>query len=344
MSVLREVAAAEWDGLLVQLGCADPYLLRPYVESACAIEPGEPAFLHVSAPSGDVVLACIVRAIPGSDLHDVITPYGYGGPVGVGSSPPAQRFYEQYGYWCAGRGVVSTFIRFHPLFANHRAAGPDVHADYSNPTIGWRLDGDLLAGMHGKHRNAVRKAMRAGVVVEAVESPTDLDPFVSLYELTMRRQEAPDRYLFPASYWARLSGLGARLVRFDAVSGGAVVASALCMVGDRWLHYHLGATHDRARDLGASNLLLYEAALWGQARGLETFHLGGGAGGRESLFAFKRRFSPDGTLEFWTGKAVHDEDAYRRLSGRAETDYEAFFPIYRVPGALSQTAGTPRST
>ena len=91
------------------------------------------------------------------------------------------------------------------------------------------------------------------------------------------------------------------------------------------------ATADSARDLGASNLLLYEAASWGQEQGLDEFHLGGGAGSEEdSLLAFKQRFSPDGAREFWVGKLVHDEDAYRRLSGGAEIDYDGFFPAYRA--------------
>jgi hypothetical protein len=33
--------------------------------------------------------------------------------------------------------------------------------------------------------------------------------------------------------------------------------------------------------------------------------------------------------EFWTGKAVHDAEAYRRLSGGAEIDMDGFFPAYR---------------
>lgn len=319
---MREVAAAEWDDVLAELGCADAYLLRAYVEASCVLDPGEPVLLHHE----DAVLACIVRAVPGSDAYDVTTPYGYGGPVGAG----AARFYDEYGEWCAARGIVSTFVRFHPLFENHRSAGPGIHAAYASPTVGWPLDGDLLEGMHGKHRNTVRKAMKAGVNVEPTSAP-DLLSFVSLYELTMRRQDAADYYFFPPAYWERLTALGDRLVRFDATLDGEVVASALCLRGDRWLHYHLGATHDSARDLGASNLLLYEAAVWGQEQGLETFHLGGGAGGREdSLFAFKKRFSPDGVREFWTGKAVHDEEAYRRLSDTAEIDYDGFFPAYRL--------------
>ena len=31
------------------------------------------------------------------------------------------------------------------------------------------------------------------------------------------------------------------------------------------------------------------------------------------------------------GKAIHDEDAYRRLSGGSEVAFEGFFPAYRRP-------------
>ena len=314
---MREVPAGEWDALLVELGCADAYLLRAYVEASCVIEPGEPVLLEHDG----VVMACIVRAVPGGDAHDVITPYGYGGPVGDGA------FDEAYDGWCRERGVISTFVRFHPLFENYRAA---PHATYASPTVGWRLEGDLLARMHGKHRNVVRKAQRAGVAVDVEAAPADLSGFVALYERTMARQEAAGYYFFPREYWQRLGTLGGHLVRFDALCEGKVVASALCLRGDRWLHYHLGATDDAARDLGASNLLLYTAAVWSQEQQLEEFHLGGGAGGRDSLYAFKERFSPEGRREFWIGKQVHDEKAYRRLSGEAAVDLDGFFPAYRV--------------
>jgi Acetyltransferase (GNAT) domain len=318
---LREVPVGEWDELLARLGCADAYLLRAYVEASCVLDPGEPMLLEHDG----VVMACIVRAINGT-ASDVTTPYGYGGPVGTGSH---DRFYELYEEWCRERGIVSTFTRYHPLLENYGSA---PHASYSSPTVGWPLDGDLLAGMHGKHRNVVRKAQKAGVAVDVTAAPDDLSAFAALYEQTMERQDAAGYYFFPLEYWERLTALGGNLVRFDALAEGEAVASALCLRGDRWLHYHLGATADSARDLSASNLLLYTAALWGQAQHLEEFHLGGGAGGKEdSLFAFKERFSPSARREFWVGKAVHDEAAYRRLSGGAEIDYDGFFPAYRAP-------------
>ncbi len=250
------------------------------------------------------------------------TPYGYGGPVGDGD------FHEAYERWCGERDIVSTFIRYHPLFENYREA---PHASYASPTVGWPLEGDLLAGMHGKHRNVVRKAQKAGVAVDVTAAPDDLSAFIALYEQTMERQEAAGYYFFPPEYWERLVALGGQPRPLRRSGDGEVVASALCLRGDRWLHYHLGATADSARDLGASNLLLYTAALWGQEQSLEEFHLGGGAGAKEdSLFAFKQRFSPEGRREFWVGKLVHDEDAYRRLSGGAEIDRGGFFPAYRA--------------
>ena len=128
---MREVPAGEWDELLARLGCADAYLLRAYVEASCVLDPGEPVLLE----DDGAVMACIVRQIPGSDRVDVTTPYGYGGPVGGD-------FHEAYERWCRERGVVSTFIRYHPLFENYRGA---PHATYVSPTVGWPLEGDLLA-------------------------------------------------------------------------------------------------------------------------------------------------------------------------------------------------------
>lgn len=333
MSGLAEIDSPGWDELLARLGCADAYLLRDYLESARVLEGGRPLLLHVSEPGGDVVFALLVRDLPSADGYDVTTPYGYGGPVATGSEPPTRRFWELYEAWCEANRVVTTFIRFHPLFANQRYAGPDVRVEQLAGTIGWALQlPDLFVGLHPAHRRACRRAGKAGVTVSAKEAPTDLSGFVELYDVTMRRVEAADFYLFPQPYWDALLGLGERIVVFDASEGGDVLASALCFATPPWLHYHLGATADRGRALGASNLLFYEAAVWARERGYETFHLGGGVGAREdSLHTFKRRFDPGaGLLEFAVGKAVHDPEAYRELTGRAASELEGFFPAYRA--------------
>jgi lipid II:glycine glycyltransferase (peptidoglycan interpeptide bridge formation enzyme) len=228
---------------------------------------------------------------------------------------------------------VTTFIRFHPLLANDREvpASSSVRVEPLGPTIGWRLDAgdDLIALMHPKHRNKVRKAQAAGVEVTAVQAPPDLEAFVALYEETMRRQDASEFYFFADEYWQRLLALGDRLVRFDAVLGGKLVAVALCFATKPWMHYHLSATDERAREAAAANYLLYEAALWAKEHGFTRLHLGGGLGGsRGSLYEFKVRFDPGGICEAAIGKAVHDAARYADLGGDPN-DLSGFFPAYR---------------
>jgi hypothetical protein len=303
---VREVPPEEWDGLEL-----DAYYRRPYVESAALLDTGRPFLLEHDG----AYFAAIEREAP----LDVVTPYGYGGPTGGG-------FWEAYEAWARERGVVSTFVRFHPLYANQRDA--PVHVEELAPTVAWRVEPerDLLAGLHFKHRNKVRKAENAGATVTQGEG---LGEFVPLYEETMRRLDADPFYFFEPSYWERLGELS--LARFDAAIDGEVVASALCLATPPWLHYHLSGTTEQGRSTGASTLVLLEAARWAQANGYDRFHLGGGLGGKaDALHHFKARFDPEGLVPAAIGKAIHDEQAYRELSG-GEAGYDGFFPAYRQP-------------
>jgi serine/alanine adding enzyme len=302
---VREVPPEEWDGLEL-----DAYYRRPYVEAA-ALGAGRPFLLEHEG----VVFAGIERDEP----RDVVTPYGYGGPTGPG-------FWDAYEEWARERGAVTTFVRFHPLYGNQD--GAPIHVEELAATVAWRLDNerDLLAGLHFKHRNKVRKAEKAGATITA---GSGLGDFVALYDDTMQRLDASAEYRFPSEYWERLAGLGEALVRFDASIDGEVVASALCLATPPWLHYHLSGTTDAGRSTGASTLVLLEAARWAQERGYDRFHLGGGLGGNaDSLHHFKARFDPEGLVPAAVGKAIHDEHAYRELSGGSAA-YEGYFPAYR---------------
>ena len=304
---MRELDPADWDALEL-----DAYYRRPYVEASALLDKGRPFLLEHDG----ALFAGIERDEP----RDVVTPYGYGGPTADG-------FWDAYEEWARERGVVTTFVRFHPLYGNQR--GAPIHVDELAPTVAWRLDPDrdLLAGLHFKHRNKVTKAENAGATVTQHDG---LGEFVPLYEDTMRRVNAADFYFFEPAYWGRLGELP--LVRFDAEIDGEVVASALCLATPPWLHYHLSGTTDAGRTTGSSTLVLLEAARWAQANGYERFHLGGGLGGKEdSLHHFTARFDPEGLVPAAVGKAIHDEDAYRRLSGGSEVAFEGFFPAYRRP-------------
>ena len=323
---LIEVAPADWDACLDDLGLTDAYLRRGYVRSGAALTPAEPTLLHLAGADGDVVFAALVRADP----TDVITPYGYGGPVAVGVAPPVAEFSQAYEDWCARRGVVSSFVLYHPLFANHELGLPAFHQQALNATISWDLErGDLLAGLHRHHRRMVRRAQAAGVQVRIEEAPADLDAFRALYTETMQRAGADPFYLFGDEYWTVLAS-DVSLVLVDVWRGDQHLAAILGLTGVPWLHYHLGASSEAGRSVGASHLAMYALAGWGQEHGYTRLHLGGGvAGRRDSLFVYKERFAPGGELPAAIGKAVHDPERYRELTGQSEISYEEFFPAYR---------------
>jgi hypothetical protein len=66
--------------------------------------------------------------------------------------------------------------------------------------------------------------------------------------------------------------------------------------------------------------------LGARARVHPAFHLGGGVGGADdSLLQFKLRFDEGGLLESTVGKGIHDEQAYRALSGEG---FDGYFPAY----------------
>ena len=319
---LREVDAEEWEALTAD---SDVYFRRAYVEASALLDEGRPLFLHL--PGENVGFAAILRDEPA----DVTSPYGYGGPLPLAEGAGLGRFWERYDAWCREQGLASSFVRFHPLLGNDRdAAG--VHVEKLGHTVAWRLEPgrDLLAGMDKHHRRLVRKAEREGLSPTVTQGPAALDGFVALYDETMRRQEASPFYFFSAAYWEALARLGDRLVLVDVRRGEELAASVLCLAGSPWLHYHLGGASDEGRRLGASHLALLAAAGWGQERGYEALHLGGGVGGQEgSLFDYKRRFAPDDLITASVGKAVHDEEAYRRLAGGTEIDFDGYFPAYR---------------
>ena len=321
-----EVEPAEWDGLLARLEVGDVYLQRDYVEASCLLDPGRAVFLAAA----DVVFAAIVRQVPGEPgVWDVTTPYGYGGPAGPGDG---RAFYAAYDEWARANGVVTTFIRFHPLLGNAALAPPRVRRELLANTATWPLppDADLLAGMHQMHRRGVRKAKREGVQVTFRRAPERLDDFAELYEAAMRRHDADDFYFFPAEYWDALAGpLADRVLRADAHRDGELLASQLHLASPPWLHYHLGAATDAGFEVGASKLLFHASALWARGEGFTEFHLGSGLGGSEnSLWQFKQRFSPHPGREFVLGKLVHDDGAYRALGG--DPSAEGFFPAYRA--------------
>lgn len=79
---------------------------------------------------------------------------------------------------------------------------------------------------------------------------------------------------------------------FYAEYNNEIIAMSIILLANKRMHYHLSGVKYEFRPLAPTNLLLYEAALWGSKQGFESFHLGGGLKSSEDgLFKFKQAFN-----------------------------------------------------
>jgi hypothetical protein len=331
-NTVRVVQHNSWDELVSRLEPDITYHSLGYHEASANLEVmgTVPVLLHHQGESADTVIPLLLRPLPDNPGWDATSAYGFGGPVST-SEVEEPGFGRAVDEWALANNVVASFVRYQPLIKNHHL-GPRATVSVAGQTIAWNLrHADLLQLMHPHHRRAVRKADRAGIAVRTALAPTDLQVFRAMYERTMQRQDAQDFYFFPDAYWEVLLGrCSENLLMLEAVLDDKVVAAILCLVGPEYLHYHLGASEDGGRLVGASNRLLLSAAQWGQDRGLTAFHLGGGLRGdsESSLFVFKQRFDPTtAPLDFHVGRWVHDPMRYQTLSS-AVPDV-GFFPPWR---------------
>lgn len=293
-------------------------------------------------PAGWIVYPFVLReAAPG--LTDLTTPYGYGGPFCWGDAAGhAAEFWEVFDAWARGAGVVSEFVRF-SLFDDHLLPYPGTR-EQKLLNVVRSLDpseDDLWRDYEHKVRKNVHKAQRSNVTIEVDSAGERLDEFLAIYEATMDRRDAQRGYYFPRSFFETIrSELAGQHVFVHALLDGRVISTELALVSARNVYSFLGGTDHAAFELRPNDLLKHELIRWAKREGKSRFVLGGGYGGDDGIFRYKKAFAPGGLLPFSTGHRVLDDASYERLvaarvaEGRARVpDWapeQGFFPSYRA--------------
>jgi len=252
-------------------------------------------------------------AVPGTALFDIQSPYGYGGPIASTAHPEfLAEAWQAYQSWCIQNDVLAEFIRFHPLLENWKYYQGEVGVDRQTVWIDLTVP-DLLMTYGSRVRTAVRKGINNNLQVVWEKNESALHAFIGLYYQAMRELNTGRFYLFPETYFtelARWDHTHLALCKYHQ----EIVAGALFLEQEDFLEYHLSAATDGGNKLCATNLLIHEAAIFGQQRGCRYLHLGGGTDGRpdNSLLFFKSGFSKARSL-FKIGKMVHLPGIYQRM-------------------------------
>jgi hypothetical protein len=273
-----------------------------------------------------VWLHCLhLTDIPGGELKDASSPYGYGGPVATtGDGAFIAAAWAAYARWMREQRVAVEYVRFHPVLGNERHYGG--HIVDNRQVVSMALDaGDPGAAYPSRLRHTLKKAATAGLVYEEGSLKGRAAAFGAFHRAAMGEMQADSFYLFSDAYFDRLAESGfATLGVCRHSSSDQWLAASLFLDGPDVREYHLAATNEAGRKLGASSFALHQAALAAQQLGLRHLYLGGGtnASPDNPLFFFKSSFSAQ-RLAYRTGWTVFDSAAYDELKNRFPAEWAA---------------------
>ena len=324
----------------------DCYHLPEYVELAAEEEGARPAAFYAEQGSAGCLIPLLIRPMPGT-LHapaewlDCVSPYGYAGILLSSPEEKLDSFLEAFCSAARTRGIVSAFLRLHPLFPlDYGALGKFGRLIWHGQTVYINVAESmphLWRQMSTNHKRNIEKLRRSGFQC-TLDRWERFPDFIALYHATMRRVNAPRAYFFSPRYFEALrEKLGSRLHLVCVLSHAEEVAAAgLFLETDGIVQYHLGGTAEKYLALAPSKLMMDCVRCWAHDMSYGVLHLGGGVGGAEdSLFRFKAGFSA-ARAEFYTYRMVIDESKYEALSRAAQRargpgppGSGGFFPPYR---------------
>lgn len=331
-----------WDDVVRSFSNFDVYYLNSYAKAFMLHGDGEPVLFYFTGKEGRAINVSMKRDIaddchftgllPKQTFYDLITPYGYGGYLVEGHC--TEELKEAYTQYCRENGIVSEFVRFHPVLNNAKEMENMYEVITLGNTVCMDLKDNIWENCTSKNRNMIRKAVKSGLKVYWSRQPSDISEFMNIYNATMDRDAATPYYYFKSDFYnSILEDLNRNALFFRCMLNEKTVAMSIMLFANKHMHYHLSGSLPEYRSLAPTNLLLYEAAEYGKENGYETFHLGGGLGSaKDHLYSFKKAFNRKEDCTFCIGKRIYDNEKYDMLMKLRENDPTVrtdFFPVYR---------------
>lgn len=293
--------------------------------------------------NGKVTSLFLKREIPekvdGKTYYDLVTPYGYGGPIVEFSNNKEmllEEYEDEFSKYCLENNIVSEFIRFHPIAKNYEDFEKMYNAKYMRKTLATDIesyDNPFESEFSKSTRKTVKRCLNSGITYRITESPESLEEFKRIYYLNMERKEASEYYFFDDKYFSDiLKYYKDNVILVEALYENKVIATGLYFVSNNIIHAHLSGTDTEYLELSPAYVLKYATVIWAKERGIKLIHYGGGLSNSEedSLYKFKRKFAQNTDFNFYIGKRIWNQKIYDKLCELKNVDKEdSFFPAYR---------------
>lgn len=307
-------------------------------------ENGQNIVFKLETNDGKITNQFLKRKIPikisEKEYYDIVTPYGYGGPIinlCNGNKKQLLIDYEKsFKEFCINNNIVSEFVRFHPIISNAMDFKDIYNSECIRKTLGTNLKEyeDPVSQEFSKScRKNIRQALNKGITFKITENPDNISNFKEIYYSTMDRNAASEYYYFDNEYFSNLlKYFGEHLLMAEAIFEDKPIAAGLYFIYNKMIHIHLSGTLSEYLYLSPAYILRYAVTLWGKSNGYDLIHHGGGRSNSpdDSLYKFKKSFAKNTEFDFYIGKKVWNEDIFNKLCKLKDVDEnEDFFPPYR---------------
>ena len=172
-----------------------------------SVENGELKIFNFENEYGKIKNMFIKRKIPfqleNKDYFDIVTPYGYGGPViqeATDEEKLLSGYFEAFSKYCQKNDIITEFIRF-DLFENTQVR-ESFYGDTSlvGNCIVKNLKLPIEEDVRKKIFKDARIAKEKGVKIIMEQTGEHIDDFLEMYYSTMDRNGADDYYYFKTAY------------------------------------------------------------------------------------------------------------------------------------------------
>lgn len=278
--------------------------------------------------------------------HDVISPYGYSGPVVCknANEQDVAEFWKNIDVWYNENNIISEFIRF-SLNGNHIGYSGVLAKTLSN--VKGRLSGEFEDHWNSflpKVRNNYRKSEKFNLefkIFRGIEiDESTINIFLGIYVETMKRKNADSIYYFSRTYFEKL--ILSNLNNFSiavAYTDNKPISTELLILHDKTLYAFLGGTNSDYFSYRPNDFLRVNIIKWAVEYGFKYYVLGGGLKDGDGLYKNKKALFPkDEDVSFFTGRKIIDQKKYDELCALSCVDSNTleqesvssnFFPKYR---------------
>jgi len=316
---------------------------EPYGRLYETIEDGELEFFNFKNKYGKVKNMFIKRKIPfdldNKVFFDIVTPYGYGGPViqeTTNEKKLLEGYFEAFSDYCQKNDIITEFIRF-DLFENTQVRD-QFYGDVT--LVGKNIVRDLNLPMTKDVRKSNLKnaelAKKSGIKIISDKTGEYIDDFLDVYYSTMERTGADDYYYFKKPFFEQIhETMKDQFIYFHAVMDDKVISTALILIGKEKSFAFLAGTLGEYYDYHPEALVELTTIQWLKDKGLAKYIIGGGHEGEDGIYLHKKGYARNGDYPFYVGKKVHDPIIYKKLINLRKTigDFDgetSFFPKYRT--------------